>query len=232
MEWEEFGRTEPHWSVLTHDKFRPSAIAANLREFFESGRFAADIVRSFASRHELVLRDMRTCFELGCGVGRITVHLAEMFQQVIGADISKFHLTECAAELAERDIDNVRLMCLDTPASLAELPEIDFFFSFIVLQHNPPPVITYMLDSVLRKVSRGGAAVFQVPTWRNGYGFDLADYLAVPRSLQMEMHVIPQEQVFRVAERNGCRVVEVREDGWAAGRTAETLSNTFFMVKQ
>ena len=77
----------------------------------------------------------------------------------------------------------------------------------------------------------GGAAVFQVPTWRRGYAYDLDAYLRRPKRLHMEMHVLPQAHVHRIIARNGCRLLELREDGWAEGRTAATISNTFFVVR-
>src|SRR5262245_669067 len=38
-EWEDFGKMEPHWSVLTHDRYKPEAIASSIDEFFASGQF-------------------------------------------------------------------------------------------------------------------------------------------------------------------------------------------------
>jgi SAM-dependent methyltransferase len=230
-EWEDFGKSEPHWSVLTHDKYKQDAISANFDEFYESGDFAAKIVAAFCERHGIDTDALNTCFELGCGVGRITIHLAKLFGNVIGADISKIHLEVCAEELARRSVKNVELVCLDSPLRLSDLRAIQCFCSFIVLQHNPPPVITFILDAVLSRLTRGGVAIFQVPTWRNGYSFDLNAYLRLPAPLHMEMHVLPQEQIFRILFRNRCRVVEIREDGWAEGRTTESISNTFFVVK-
>ena len=231
-EWEDFGRSEPHWSVLTHEKYKQDALSSNKNEFFDYGNFVAKIVTSFFERHELSIGKSATCFELGCGVGRITLHLARLFSHVIGADISKFHLAVCKEELKARGVENTELLCLDTPLRLSDLQEIQFFCSFIVLQHNPPPVITFLLDNILKKLSQGGVAIFQVPTWRRGYAFNLNDYLNNPKPLHMEMHVLPQEQVFKIVTRNGCRIIEIREDGWAEGRTTETISNTFFVIKE
>ena len=230
-EWEGFGKTEPHWSVLTHDNYRQDAIAGNIEEFYASGMFVANIIKAFFERHGLEPAKLRNCFELGCGVGRITIHLARLFDSVVGADISKFHLDVCREELGRRRVRNVELLCLDSPARLEALSEIRFFCSFIVLQHNPPPVITYILDTVLARLGAGGAAVFQVPTWRRGYADDLDAYLRRPKRLHMEMHVLPQAHVHRIIARNGCRLLELREDGWAEGRTAATISNTFFVVR-
>ena len=232
LEWEDFGKTEPHWSVLTHDTFKQKALDENRQEFFESGQFVTHIIDAFLRRHALTIPQNASCLELGCGVGRITAHLARRFKTVIGVDISKFHLEICAQELKDQAIDNVSLVCLDRPQTLLDLPAFDFFCSFIVLQHNPPPAMAFLLDTILGKLTRGGIAVFQLPTYRQGYRYDLKEYLSTPEPLHMEMHVLPQPQVLRIIERNSCRLLEIREDGWAEGRTTTGLSNTFFIVKQ
>jgi SAM-dependent methyltransferase len=232
LEWEHFGDSEPHWSVLTHESYKQDLLEHNKAEFFESGKFVTEIIESFSSRQNITIPTNGACLELGCGVGRITIHLADLFKSVIGVDISKFHLDVCREELKCADINNVTLVCLDSPQHLEDLPKFDFFCSFIVLQHNPPPVIAYLLDIILNKLAQGGVAIFQVPTYRSNYSFNLEHYLNNPAPLHMEMHVLPQPQIFNIIERNNCRLVEVREDRWAEGLTPECISNTFFVVKK
>lgn len=229
-EWEGFGRDEPHWSVLTHEAFKKASLADNMEEFFRSGKYVANIIQAFLARNGLT-RNYGTCFELGCGVGRITLQLAKLFPRVIGADISRFHLDVCREELRRNQADNVELLCLTEVGAIRNIPSFDFFVSLIVLQHNPPPVIKLLLEAILRKLNPGGIAIFQVPTYRNGYSFDLANYLHKPTPLHMEMHVLPQQEVFSIITATGCRVVEVREDSFASGRTSQSLSNTFFVQR-
>ena len=45
----------------------------------------------------------------------------------------------------------------------------DVFFSTIVLQHNPPPLIAYILRQVLTQLNAGGVAFFKVQTYGLGY---------------------------------------------------------------
>ncbi len=230
-EWEALGASEPHWSVLTHEAFRQESLAQHTTQFFASGGFVAQILEAFAQRHRVDLRGFDTCLELGCGVGRITGHLAKMFPRVVGVDISRFHLDVCREELHRQGVGNVTLACITDIARLRELPDFSFFCSFIVLQHNPPPVIRHLLECVLEKLRPGGIAVFQVPTWRRSYAFDLAAYLGSRESPHMEMHILPQATVFRVIREAGCELLEIREDGWAEGRNPHGLSNTFFVRK-
>lgn len=229
-EWEELGRTEPHWSVLTQESYRSQRFEANRDHFYESGADVPALLRAFFDRHGITLGTEATCFELGCGVGRITSHLAGMFGRIVAADISQFHLDLCRHELDRRGIGNVDLVRLASPAAVEDLPEFDVFCSFIVLQHNPPPVMAFLLDRILGKLRPGGVAVFQLPVLALNYRFDLDAYLTSPEPLHMEMHTLPQDKVFAIIRARGCRLVHLREDG-AVGRGPEWVSNTFYVVK-
>jgi cyclopropane fatty-acyl-phospholipid synthase-like methyltransferase len=159
------------------------------------------------------------------------MHLAKIFKSVIAVDISQNHLDICADELKRVGVENVRLLHLSSLDDIQELPAFNCFVSFIVLQHNPPPVMAHILNAVLAKLERNGVALFQVPTYRQGYRFDLKDYLDNPGPLTMEMHVLPQAKVFEIISENHCQPLHIREDGWADGRTQECISNTFFLRK-
>ena len=159
------------------------------------------------------------------------MHLAEIFPRVIAADISRSHLSLCREELVRSGRKNVELHHLTEVDRLSSLPPYDFFCSFIVLQHNPPPLTKLLLERILGKLDRGGAGVFQVMTYRAGYGFNLKDYLAHPPSPSMEMHVLPQPAVFAAIAAAGCRAFEAREDSFASFRSPDILSNTFFVEK-
>ncbi len=127
--------------------------------------------------------------------------------------------------------DNIYFAHLDSFTTLEQsLPVFDAFVSVIVLQHNPPPLIDWLLRTILRNLRPGGIAYFQVPTYRVNYSFKIKDYLnhALPIG-NMEMHVLPQYRVFEILHRNGCRVLECREDGWTG--MDDMISNSIVAVK-
>lgn len=228
--WEELGRNDPHWSVLTHDKYRTGQIGQNEADFFASGQHAVKTFRASANRCGVTLEGYQNCFELGCGVGRVTRWLAQLFAHVVAADISAPHLALAQATLAKYGHGNVELLTLKELGDLDALPDFDVFFSILVLQHNPPPMIVHMLKSVLHKLRPSGIAYFQVPTYALGYKFDGGRYLSQPVNTDhVEMHLIPQHVLLGLIEDCGCRLLEIRED--SAVGNPNWISNRLLLIK-
>jgi 2-polyprenyl-3-methyl-5-hydroxy-6-metoxy-1,4-benzoquinol methylase len=225
-QWTRLGENDPHWSVITEDRFRSSTIKENIREFNESGRGTANLLKVFANRSGVDI-SRGACLELGCGVGRITRFLAEQFDTVTAIDISKGNLRACKAYLSESSIENVETLLLAEPGQIREIEEFDVFVSFIVLQHNPPPVQRFLLQQILSKIRRGGVCLFQTPTHIRGYRFAIDDYLGSPDQT-MEMHCLPMSEVLSILQMNGFRILEVLQDSWA-GESA--WSHTFFAIR-
>ena len=224
------GETEPHWSVLSDEKFKAANIEQTRDEFFASGEGVVDEFRTAAARCGAGIKPNGMCFELGCGVGRSTIFLARHFSGVIGADVSAPHLELARQVMEEFGCSNVMLTQVDQIGKIEKLPSFDAFFSIIVLQHNPPPLIHHLLRTILGKLNPGGLAYFQVPTYALKYEFNVDKYLATQVRLgEPEMHVIPQHEVYELAQETRCRVLEVREDaasGWSF------VSNRFLIQKR
>ncbi|MDQ6677354.1 MAG: class I SAM-dependent methyltransferase [Acidobacteriota bacterium] len=136
----------------------------NEKEFFESGRRTVQ---------EEVLTDMinicqgkdprrMTVIEIGCGVGRVTRALAEVFGTVHGVDVSGEMVRRAADE--NRAIENAHFW-QNNGTDLAVLGEmqVDFAFSSIVFQHIPSrAVIENYVSEVHRLLRPGGLFKFQV----------------------------------------------------------------------
>jgi len=210
--WEALGEERPHWSVLSADEFRPERIAETEGEFYRSG--ATDVANLLAAlnRAGVEAAALGTLFEFGCGVGRVTAHLARHFPRVVACDLSRSHIRLAESALAAGSIANVTIVPAQPPDFGMAQP-FDAWFSRIVLQHNPPPVMRLILERALKLLTPGGVAVFQVPTYAVGYHFRLDEYLACSAGAgEIEMHVLPQAEVFRIADRAGCFPLEVTED--------------------
>lgn len=229
--WRAMGETQPYWSVITSTEYMTGRIESTREKFYESGRKDLELILAAFARNGVDPAALRTCIEYGCGLGRVTRWLAERFKRVHGFDISESHLRIAKEQLDARGVRNVELHHVREVADIGRLPKADFVFSFIVLQHNPPPLIRFMIRSFLGALNPGGVALFQVPTYRQGYRFALQDYLRDEGTRgDMEMHVLPQEEIFGIAASEGCRPLEVLEDG-QTGLRAKEMSNTFFVRK-
>jgi SAM-dependent methyltransferase len=228
--WTRYGQQEPYFSVCTDSELRGADIGEQATEFYASGQGDVHYLTSFAARSGIELAS-RSCFELGCGVGRVTRWLAPLFRRVYAADISPGHLAITQRVLAESGIENVSLMQLRSLEDLRQIVKFDVFFSVITLQHNPPPLTAYILTQVLTNLNVGGLAFFQLPTYALDYEFKVDDYMnaSTEGEPEMEMHVLPQRDVMGIAHMTGCQLLELREDGYTGDRTH--ISNTFFVRK-
>ncbi len=230
--WTRLGVEEPHWSVISADQFKRDRLDAHRSEFYASGRGDVDVFLAFLARNGVDPGRIHKVLEYGCGLGRVTRHLAERFAQVLACDISPSHLQQAEAYLRDTGLRNVTCQRIATLSDIAGPADVDAVFSLIVLQHNPPPVIAAILERLLARLRRGGVAYFQVPTYAADYRFSIADYLAHGLdATHIEMHYLPQREVFRIARDAGCDVLEVREDDWTGRRHIE-ISNTFLLQRR
>jgi ubiquinone/menaquinone biosynthesis C-methylase UbiE len=163
-------------------------------EFFRSGRQTVE---------EEILTDMTNIcqgrdpkqmkvLEIGCGAGRVTRALAEVFGEVHGVDVSSKMVRLARRALADKpDVHFYKNNGMD----LSVVPEIqfDFAFSIIVFQHIPSLEI---IENYIREVHRllrpgalfkfqvqGSPAVESAPddTW---LGVPITDQLAVDMALR------------------------------------------------
>jgi SAM-dependent methyltransferase len=214
--WEALGRTRPHWSVLTNPIFLPDNIQANVLNFYQTGERSVRILEKAAARAGKEILSNWTCFELGCGVGRVTAYLAHRFSHVVAFDISHPHLMIARAYLRSKGTENVTLVQLKSLETLEKLEHFDVFYSIIVLQHNPPPLMYRMLELIFDKVRSGGYVYFQVPVAYPNYRFSIDEYMAAVRNeeSEMEMHALPQTHLFRVLDEHGFRILDFQRDDW------------------
>ncbi len=227
--WEILGQERPHWSVLSSDQFSPDHIANSEAQFYLSG--AIDVADLFATLARAGVDPVgyRTIFEFGCGIGRVTPHLARRFPRVVACDVSASHFQLAAAMIKAAGIENAEIVRATMPDFGMTRP-FDVWYCRIVLQHNPPPIIRLILERALKLLTPNGVAVFQVPTYASRYRFSVAEYLAtVEKRGSIEMHVQPQIEVIEKANESRCVLLQVAEDdsigvpGW--------ISNVFTFRK-
>jgi SAM-dependent methyltransferase len=230
--WSQLGEEDPFWSVVTEERYRSAKSSEALRsEFYASGRWDIDRLEAWLARAGLSTSMFPVVAEYGCGLGRMTGWLASRFGQVRAFDISAPHLRAAEEHVRRGGLSNVETVQVRTRADLAKLEGADLFFSLIVLQHNPPPIIVDILDRAFSFLNPGGIAFFQIPTYSSEYSFDVGSFwegVAVEKS--MEMHFVPQKDIFDLARARGLYPVEVAPDT-GVGNYDRWVSNTFLFRK-
>jgi SAM-dependent methyltransferase len=232
--WSEYGRREPYWSVVAHDRWRATNIAdeQDLSAFFATGEGERERLDAWLKRNALSCSQDGVCAEYGCGVGRITTFLAGRFRRVIAFDVSDSHLDAARRHLEGKGISNVEFVLVRGEDDLRRLSGVDVFYSILVLQHNPPPIMIDILNHAFSGLKTGGVAFLQIPTYSKDYSFSLARYLdQAINERTMEMHFLPQRSILELGRIYNVFPVEIQPD-WCIGNHERWISSTFLMTKR
>jgi 2-polyprenyl-3-methyl-5-hydroxy-6-metoxy-1,4-benzoquinol methylase len=160
--WEEWGKRDPYFGVITNPKFRRNEMTADSkRDFFESGVCHLRLV--MATIHQQIDPQFKPkrALEFGCGVGRILVPLARLADEAVGLDVSPSMLAEAQRNCDDEGIKNVTLVRSDDVVSGLS-GTFDFIHSFIVFQHIPVERGRTIFSSLLRHLSCGGVGAIHL----------------------------------------------------------------------
>lgn len=131
-------------------------------EFFASGRDLAEgLARELKRLHGGNPR-ARRALEIGCGLGRLMVHLARHFGEIHGVDVSDEMVRMAREKLAGIPHAHVHLTGGADLAAFAD-DSFDFVYSYAVFQHVPSREIVFAYMKEARRVLKpGGVFRFQV----------------------------------------------------------------------
>lgn len=222
--WDEFGRTDPMWAILTAPDKKGNRWS--VEEFLATGREEITALMAYLDARQLGGRRARA-LDFGCGAGRLTHALAAYFDDVIGVDIAPSMI-----DVATRMHAGVRGLQfrVNESSSLEWVPSdsIDLVYTRLVLQHMHPRYIRDYLVEFVRVLRPGGTLVFQLPSNDAApirvEGSGLKRLLPVPvialirsvRSLRefprMEIHGLARDEVERLLAAAGAPVVDVVDD--------------------
>jgi SAM-dependent methyltransferase len=197
--WTQLGVNQAYWSVLTAEPYRPQNLSAeSLQTFFKSGEHDAAALEQLLQSFGATLRG-KAVLDFGCGVGRMLKGLQRLGPRlVMGCDVSDTHLA-----IARRMVPAAHLHLMDKPAALPTLEAApDVVYSFLVLQHNRPPLIRHYVAQLLALLAPGGYAVLHIP-------FEIPNYQPQPNANpgEIEMHCLPKAEVYALAEAAGCKLL-------------------------
>jgi len=227
--FETLAKTDPLWTVLTlkrykHNRWDPA-------EFFGTGSAEIQEVLDYVEGLGVEIRWGRA-LDFGCAVGRLSQPLGDRFAEVVGVDIAESfldlvreynrHGTRC------RFVHNTR-----DDLTLFEDASFDFIYSNITLQHIPPEHSKKYMAEFFRLLRPGGIAVFQVPGGWTAFDGTASWCLRrlrwcttaplkrwwkqVRGQPLIGMYAVPREEVQRIVETSGARLVDVVANG-AAGK--------------
>jgi 2-polyprenyl-3-methyl-5-hydroxy-6-metoxy-1,4-benzoquinol methylase len=158
-EWEEWGRKDPYYGVITCRQFRRAELTkAAKEEFFESGRVHVDYLLQIIRQYIDHTFEPQSVLDLGCGVGRLIVPFAKIAKEVVGLDVSSSMLAEARKNCHEFGVRNAQLLLSDDNISALRSKTYDLIHSFIVFQHIPPERGRDIFRNLLDHLSAGGIA--------------------------------------------------------------------------
>ena len=158
QDWDERARENARYYVNTERQDWTD------EEFFRSGErtvaeeVLTDMINICQGKDPAEMRVL----EIGCGAGRVTRALSNLFGEVYGVDISGEMVRQAGLALADRPRAHVRQ---NNGKDLSVLGDLifDFAFSSIVFQHIPSrDVIESYVREVHRVLRPGGLFKFQV----------------------------------------------------------------------
>jgi SAM-dependent methyltransferase len=161
-DWEEWGRRDPYFGVITDPKFRRAKINEDARrEFLASGESHVHGVLSTIRKHIDPEFAPRTVLDFGCGVGRLLLPFAKVAEDVVGLDVSPSMLQEARRNCDEQRLHNVRMFRSDDNLSTLT-GEFDLIHSCIVFQHIPVERGRALFSKLLQHLSAGGVSAIQL----------------------------------------------------------------------
>jgi SAM-dependent methyltransferase len=156
--WEDLGRTDPLWAVLTDPGRRHGGWQVD--EFLATGAAPVAQVRARVDEAGLSLGDR--VLDFGCGAGRLSNALATHAKEVVGVDIAQSMIDE--ANRINQFPDRVSYVAYDGHRLPFDDESFDAAVSLISIQHSPPAVQLACLVELQRVVRPGGVLVLQIPS--------------------------------------------------------------------
>ncbi|MGH8123534.1 MAG: class I SAM-dependent methyltransferase [Rudaea sp.] len=161
-DWENWGRDDPYFGVLTQEEFHAVNMSeANHRAFFRSGEeHITSLLDKIRSRFDATFSPGAT-LDFGCGVGRLLIPLARRSGHATGVDISPSMLAEAHRNCERMQAQIVDLIGSDDCLSKVQ-GEFDLVNSHIVFAHISPRRGHAIIKAMASKVRPGGFIAVQV----------------------------------------------------------------------
>jgi SAM-dependent methyltransferase len=160
-QWELYGAVDPYYGVLSAPAYHGASLDSPTRErFFQTGRLhVAELIAELEAHAGPIVR-LGRALDYGCGVGRLTLPLAERCEHVYGVDVSPSMLREAAGNATRMGLSNVEWVGVERLADLHG--RYDLVHSFLVFQHIPVREGERIFATLLRGLRPGGVGAIHV----------------------------------------------------------------------
>ncbi len=162
-DWDDLARLDPLWAIASVPDRRHGAWDDD--EFMATGRRkAARIVRRLDLLGAPATR--RRALDFGCGVGRVTIPLADHFDEAVGVDVAPTMVDQARARASAAGRDEVRFVLNEREdLELLDGERFDLVYTALVLQHLPSSEhVGRCARGLARLVAPGGVLMAQMPS--------------------------------------------------------------------
>lgn len=171
-DWENWGRSDPYFGVLSDERFRAGKMTEDDRSaFFRSGEeHIQSLLGVIRARFGLAFKPRRS-LDFGCGVGRLLIPLARASDHATGVDVSASMLAEARRNCEEFGVHNAEFATSDDRLSRIG-DDYDLIHSHIVFAHINQRRGHALIEALASKVSPHGFIAVQVlyactaPRWK------------------------------------------------------------------
>jgi SAM-dependent methyltransferase len=241
-DWEDLAALDPLWAIASRPGSRHGRWDDD--EFMAGGRRKAEgVVRALDGLGAPAAR--RRALDFGCGVGRVTIALADHFDEAVGIDIAPAMVDQARVRAAAAGRDDVRFLLNEREdLELLGCERFDFVYSALVLQHLPSREhVARCARALARAVAPGGVLMAQMPArlapWAR-LALRRRAYAALRRAgvpcdvlyrrlglHPMRMVAFPRPAFAALIEQEGLRVASV-----STRRRGRSVSCTYLAVRQ
>ncbi|MFH1537745.1 MAG: class I SAM-dependent methyltransferase [bacterium] len=219
-----WGKHDPLWAILTAPGKKGNKWKTD--EFFKTGVEQVDGVIKYLETIPVDLKRGRA-LDFGCGVGRLTQALGNYFDEVCGVDIAP-SMIKLANDYNGHGEKIKYFINKTNDLSIFPDNEFDFILTLITLQHMEPRYSMKYMKEFIRILKFGGVLVFQIPAAyaRPSFGKRIEQsiryrtpvfIIKLIYSLEgkevrpplMEMYGIDRDEVERLLNDNGAKVIDV-----------------------
>jgi len=163
--WQNLGKEDPYWGVMTHPAYKSDVITdAEIEKFYQTGDLAVETIRErIASYMGETTLSSKTFMDYGSGCGRVILGASKLFKTCLAVDVSTDQLKLLETRSSALNVTNVKTLCVDMEQiDSMRLPETDIIHSLMVLQHNPPSLCEKVIDLLLSALAPNGIAMLHI----------------------------------------------------------------------